>query len=119
MALASPQVRAICVEANEFPYLSNQFRVRGVPHTVINRKAAFVGALPEPDFVAAVLEGAGVEMTPHPPPPPPRAGGAPAPLPHRGREIPGPSPQGGREMPGPSTQGGREIPRGPSTEMTN
>jgi Thioredoxin domain len=60
MALASPQIRAVCVEANEFPYLSNQFRVRGVPHTVINRKAAFVGALPEPDFVAAVLEGAGV-----------------------------------------------------------
>jgi Thioredoxin domain len=71
MALASPQIRAICVEANEFPYLSNQFRVRGVPHTVINRKAAFVGALPEPDFVAAVLEGAGVapEQTPDPDPP--------------------------------------------------
>ena len=72
MALASPQVRAICVEANEFPYLSNQFRVRGVPHTVINRRASFVGALPEPDFVAAVLEGAGipVEDTLHPDPPP-------------------------------------------------
>ena len=62
MALASPQIRAVCVEANEFPYLSNQFRVRGVPHTVINRKASFVGALPEPDFVAAVLEGAGVAV---------------------------------------------------------
>ena len=90
MALASPQIRAVCVEANEFPYLSNQFRVRGVPHTVINRKAAFVGALPEPDFVTAVLEGAGVMVdgdapTPHPAPPP---------------------------------QGGREIPRGPSTEIT-
>jgi hypothetical protein len=60
MALASPQIRAVCVEANEFPYLSNQFRVRGVPHTVINRRASFVGALPEPDFVEAVLEGAGV-----------------------------------------------------------
>jgi Thioredoxin domain len=69
MALASPHVRAICVEANEFPYLSNQFRVRGVPHTVINRKASFVGALPEPDFVAAVLEGAGI-ASPHPGPPP-------------------------------------------------
>jgi len=69
MALASPHVRAICVEANEFPYLSNQFRVRGVPHTVINRKAAFVGALPEPDFVAAVLEGAGIPVEePHEPP---------------------------------------------------
>jgi hypothetical protein len=62
IALASPLIRAVCVEANEFPYLSNQFRVRGVPHTVINRKAAFVGALPEPDFVAAVLEGAGVPV---------------------------------------------------------
>ena len=62
MALASPQIKAICVEANEFPHLSNQFRVRGVPHMVINRKASFVGALPEPDFVAAVLEGAGVPI---------------------------------------------------------
>jgi len=60
MALASPHIKAICVEANEFPQLSNQFRVRGVPHTVINRRAAFVGALPESDFVTAVLEGAGV-----------------------------------------------------------
>jgi predicted DsbA family dithiol-disulfide isomerase len=60
MALASPQIRAVCIEANEFPRLSNQFRVRGVPHTVINRSAAVVGALPEREFVAAVLEGAGV-----------------------------------------------------------
>jgi hypothetical protein len=62
MALASPNVKAVCVEANEFPHLSNRFRVRGVPHTVINRRAAFVGALPERDFVAAVLEGAGVPV---------------------------------------------------------
>jgi len=62
MALASPQITAVCVEANEFTHLSNQFRVRGVPHTVINRRASFVGALPEPDFVAAVLEGAGVAI---------------------------------------------------------
>jgi hypothetical protein len=60
MALASPQITAVCVEANEFPQFSNQFRVRGVPHTVINRRASFVGALPEHDFVTAVLEGAGV-----------------------------------------------------------
>jgi hypothetical protein len=62
MALASPNVRALCVEANEFPQLSNHFRVRGVPHTVINRRAAFVGALPEHDFVASTLEGAGVQL---------------------------------------------------------
>lgn len=62
MALASPNVRAICVEANEFPQLSAQFRVRGVPHTVINRRGGFVGALPEPQFVAATLEQAGVPL---------------------------------------------------------
>ena len=62
MALASPQIRAICIEANEFPRLSNQFRVRGLPHTVINRRATVVGALPEREFVAAVLEGAGVAV---------------------------------------------------------
>ena len=62
MALASPLIKAVCVEANEFPQLSNQFRVRGVPHTLINRKASFVGALPEADFVMAVLEGAGVAV---------------------------------------------------------
>ena len=71
MALASPQIRAVCVEANEFTYLSNQFRVRGVPHTVINRKSSFVGALPEREFVTAVLEAAGVvvEETLNPDPP--------------------------------------------------
>jgi len=69
MALASPLIKAVCVEANEFPQLSNQFRVRGVPHTVINRKVSFVGALPEPDFVMAVLEGAGVEYPHHDLPP--------------------------------------------------
>jgi thioredoxin-like negative regulator of GroEL len=62
MALASPQIRAVCVEANEFPRLAAEFGVRGVPHTVVNRAGAFVGALPERDFVAAVLEGAGVPM---------------------------------------------------------
>ena len=60
MALASPRVRAVCVEANEFPQLSTQFRVRGVPHMVVNRSASFVGALPERQFVSTVLERAGV-----------------------------------------------------------
>jgi thioredoxin family protein len=66
MAMVSSKVRALCVEANEFPELSNHFRVRGVPHTVINRRAAFVGALPERDFVAATLEGAGIAVEEEP-----------------------------------------------------
>lgn len=62
MALASPQVTAICVEANEFPRLSAEFGVRSVPRTVVNRAGAFVGALPERDFVAATLQLAGVAL---------------------------------------------------------
>jgi thioredoxin-like negative regulator of GroEL len=62
MTLASPKVRAVCVEANEFPHLSAQFRVRGVPHTVVNRRGGFVGALPERQFVAATLQQAGVSL---------------------------------------------------------
>lgn len=62
MALASPQVRALTVEANEFPALSSQFGVRSVPQTVVNRSGAFLGALPERQFVAAVLRLAGVEL---------------------------------------------------------
>ncbi|HSR24798.1 MAG TPA: thioredoxin family protein [Candidatus Eisenbacteria bacterium] len=61
MALASPRVRAVVVEANEFPDLSDRFDVQGVPRTVVNRAGAFVGALPEAAFVQSVLELAGRE----------------------------------------------------------
>ncbi len=62
MAIASPHVRALTVEANEFPALSREFGVQGVPRTVVNRSGAFVGALPEEQFVATSLEIAGVEL---------------------------------------------------------
>ena len=61
MAVASPQVSARTVEANEFPELSARFGVQGVPRTVVNERGAFVGALPEPQFVEAILQLAGVE----------------------------------------------------------
>lgn len=61
MAIASDRVRALAVEANEFPELSRRFGVQGVPRTVVNRSGAFVGALPEDDFVEATLRLAGVE----------------------------------------------------------
>jgi hypothetical protein len=61
MAIASPRVSAVTVEATEFPELAHRFSVQGVPRMVVNRGGAFVGALPEERFVAAVLELAGVE----------------------------------------------------------
>lgn len=60
MALSSSRVRSLVVEANEFDDLSQRFEVQGVPRTVVNRGAAFVGALPETRFVESVLQLAGV-----------------------------------------------------------
>lgn len=61
MSVASPWVSARTVEANEFPELSARFGVQGVPRTVVNEQGAFVGALPETQFVQAILQLAGVE----------------------------------------------------------
>jgi len=55
MAIASDRVRAECIEANEFPELSQRYRVMAVPKVVINDAVEFEGALPEPDFLSAVL----------------------------------------------------------------
>jgi len=60
MAIASPRVSAVAVEASEFPALAQRFSVQGVPRTVVNRSGSFVGALPEAQFVDAVLNLAGV-----------------------------------------------------------
>ena len=67
MALASEHVHALAVEANEFPRMSAEFGVQGVPRTVVNRSGAFVGALPEPQFVDTVLRLAGIEPDPEQP----------------------------------------------------
>lgn len=57
MAVESPNISATCVEASEFHDLSRQYRVTGVPKTVSSAGAEILGALPEEQFVAGVLEG--------------------------------------------------------------
>ena len=59
MAIASPRVTAQCIEANEFPEISQRYQVMAVPKVVINDKVQFEGALPEPDFLGAVLQAVG------------------------------------------------------------
>lgn len=55
MALESPMVRADMVEAMEFPELSEQYGVSGVPHTIINQGAGeLVGANPEEALIAEI-----------------------------------------------------------------
>jgi predicted DsbA family dithiol-disulfide isomerase len=44
------------VEANEFPELSQRYQVMAVPKIVINDRVEFEGAIPERDFVNAVLQ---------------------------------------------------------------
>jgi hypothetical protein len=43
MALASPLITATCIEATEFIELSRQFRVNGVPKTVVNGEVEIHG----------------------------------------------------------------------------
>ena len=56
MAVASDRVRATAIEATEFPDLSRAYRVSAVPKIVMNDRVQFEGALPEAQFLAAVLE---------------------------------------------------------------
>lgn len=58
MAIASPRVTAECIEATEFPDLSQRYRVMAVPKIVVNDKLQFEGALPEKDFLGVVLQAA-------------------------------------------------------------
>ena len=55
MAVASPRVKAECIEATEFPELAQRYRVMAVPKIVINERVQFEGAIPEREFLDAVL----------------------------------------------------------------
>jgi hypothetical protein len=56
MSVASDRVRSTVIEATEFPELSRAYHVMGVPKVVINDRVQFEGAVPERDFLGAVLQ---------------------------------------------------------------
>jgi alkyl hydroperoxide reductase subunit AhpF len=60
MAVASDRVTATAIEATEFPDLSRAYRVMAVPKIVMNETVQFEGALPEAEFLEAVLRAASV-----------------------------------------------------------
>ena len=60
-ALANPNVKAEVIECQEFPEVAQHYKVSGVPKTVINDKAEFVGAVPDEIFVNAILQTIGKE----------------------------------------------------------
>lgn len=55
IAFLNENIIADMVEATEFPNLSDKYNVYAVPKIVINDKIEFEGAIPEDDFVDAVL----------------------------------------------------------------
>jgi alkyl hydroperoxide reductase subunit AhpF len=61
MAVASERIRATAIEATEFPELARAHQVMAVPKIVINDRVQFEGALPEGEFLKAVLLAASDE----------------------------------------------------------
>ena len=55
LAVESPHVRAVCVDATEFLDRSRRYRVTGVPKTVINDTVEILGAVPEDEFIRQVV----------------------------------------------------------------
>jgi hypothetical protein len=64
MAVASERVRSTAIEATEFPDLSRAYQVMAVPKVVMNDRVEFEGALPEPEFLDAVLQASASDVTP-------------------------------------------------------
>lgn len=63
-AFHNPQIIAEGIEANEFPKLSTQFRISGVPDTIISGQTQerVLGGQPDRVFVEAVLKAGGVAV---------------------------------------------------------
>lgn len=58
LAVESDLITADLVEVTEFPSLAQRYQVRTVPRTVVNESGSFSGALPEAEFVKAVIAAA-------------------------------------------------------------
>jgi len=55
MAVESPKVTSVIVEATEYPDLVRKYQVSGVPKTMVNEKVEILGARPEEDFVRTAI----------------------------------------------------------------
>lgn len=57
-AIESDMVKSDVIEVTEFPHLGQKYSVMGVPKIVINERTELVGAVPEAQFVAHILQAA-------------------------------------------------------------
>jgi predicted DsbA family dithiol-disulfide isomerase len=58
LAVESDFISADLVEVTEFPHLAQRYQVRAVPRTVVNETGSIEGALPEAEFVEAIIAAA-------------------------------------------------------------
>jgi predicted DsbA family dithiol-disulfide isomerase len=57
-AIASDKITSDSVEVTGYPELARQYRISGVPKTVVGETHEFVGAQPEPVLLQQVREAA-------------------------------------------------------------
>ncbi len=57
--MASDYISGDMVEVAEFPHLAVKYNIKGVPKIIINEEHSIVGAMPEIEFVRAVLKAIG------------------------------------------------------------
>jgi glutaredoxin-like protein len=55
-AIENSMIKSDVVEVSEFPHLAQKYSVMGVPKIVINERTELVGAVPEAQFVAHILQ---------------------------------------------------------------
>ena len=55
LAIESDLITADLVEVTEFPHLAQRYQVRAVPRTIVNETGVIEGAVPEAQFVEAVI----------------------------------------------------------------
>ncbi len=58
VAVENEFITADMVEVTEFPYLAQRYQIRAVPRTIVNETAIIEGALPEAEFVQAIIAAA-------------------------------------------------------------
>lgn len=56
LAMINPHIKAECIEATEFPDLSQKYNVYGVPKSIIDEDVQFEGAVPEALFVRNLMK---------------------------------------------------------------
>jgi hypothetical protein len=67
LAIASARVRTDIVEASEFPQLSQRYAIYQVPKTIVNETGEVLGAVPEAQFVDAIVAAVAPAGTSGPP----------------------------------------------------